>query len=153
MVFAGSFTVSLIEKNPRLAKVVVSGFDADGENLIDILRLYLEEFYKKGIARNLVPRTITWWIVGTHATDVTDIISIKLMASIRDVSTALARWIELGEITDADEDNDTGVLTYSLDVTEAAFPTQVLTQFDVDCITVGGGNTLALHMIIGFGDV
>ncbi len=153
MVFAGTMSIVLIEKNDRLAKLEVGPFDADGENLIDILRLYLEEFYKIGIRRNLVPRTITWWTITTHAGAVTDIVSIKLMASIRAASTALARWIELGEITDADEDNGGSSPEDSQDVTEAAFPTQVLTQFDVDCITVGDGNSITLHAIIGFGEV
>ena len=152
MAFDGSIEITLIDKCNRLAKVVVSGFDADGENLIDLLTLTLDSFYDIGIRRDLKIKTITWWLLATHATAVTDVVSFKLMMSIRPGGIAVAKWIELGEITDADVDNGGTAAEDSADVTEAAFPTQEITQFDGDCITVGAGNTLALHMVVGFGE-
>lgn len=150
MAFAGTVDITLVDGNDHLAKVVVGPFDADGENLIDILTLYLLDFYKAGIRRNLVPRTITWWSESTHATAVTDVVSIKLLASIR---RATAIWVELGEITDADVDNGGSAAEDSANITEAAFPTIVYTQFDIDNITTGSGNFNTVHMIVGFGEV
>ncbi len=86
MAFDGSISITLIDKNPRLAKVVVSGFNADGENLIDILTLTLDSFYDIGIRRDLKIKTITWYLLATHATAVTDVVSFKLMTHLKDQS-------------------------------------------------------------------
>lgn len=150
MAWAGSFSIALVENDPTLALVSILGFDADGENLIDIETLSLADFHKIGILKGLIPREITWWLNSTHATTVVDVISLKLMASLRPL-TETARWIELGEITDADEDNTSTTSGTSADVTEAAFPTQTFSQFDIDCITVGAGNTLNPLILVRFG--
>lgn len=113
-----------------------NGFDADDEEkIIDIMDY--QQFFPLG-----KPRNATIYLDSTHATEVIDIISAKLFASIDGLT-----YTELAEITDADLLNGNTTSGYSA-VTTATAWTLPYRYFKLITPTVGAGNTLNMDCIL-----
>jgi hypothetical protein len=115
-----------------------NGIDADGEvgESVDIFS------YLKGVWH--VPQYLSWYVTATHATAVTDIVSIIVQGSVDGVN-----WDTVGtEITDADAANGGSAAEQSDVVSVAAFPTIGYRYFRANCTTVGSGNTLTARVLI-----
>jgi len=114
------------------------GIDADSEvgDSIDIFN-YIHGVWK-------VPQYLSWWVTATHATAVTDTVSIIVQGSVDGVN-----WDTVGtEITDADAANGGSAAEQSDVVSVTAFPTIGYRYFRANCTTVGTGNTLTAHILL-----
>lgn len=111
-----------------------TGFDADAEEgtVIDLLD------YIGLRPTGYIPKYANLWATATHATEVTDTVSLKLQASVDGVN-----YDDLAEVTDADLPNAGTTTGYSDVIAATTFPTLAYRYFKMNCVTVGLGNTLA----------
>jgi hypothetical protein len=141
LVWAGSTTTEEFDKQGAYY-FVQNGFDADGEvgETLDV-NDFLPKNHNANAGLGRPTNTyFTWadfWVTATHATTVTDVVSIFLQASVDGTA-----WDNLCEVTDADA-YTTDTTTGNSDVVAAtAFPTINYRYFRISCTTVGAGNTL-----------
>ncbi len=112
------------------------GFDADDEEKIIDIKDY-PEYFDKGR-----PKNASIFLDAEHATEVVDIVSAKLFASIDGIV-----YTELAEITDADLAN-ANTTTSTSAVVQATAWTLPYQFFKLITPTVGAGNTLNIHAIL-----
>jgi len=131
MVWAGSTTSKALNKFGQFS-FSQNGFDADGEagDVIDLFELF------NGLKQ--APQYASCYLSSSHATAVTDVVSMKLQGSVDGLN-----WDDLAEITDADVANGGTASEYSDVVSATAFPTIGYRYFRFNCVTVGSGNTLS----------